>query len=152
MLVSHILRHNPQTIHEDLTLSEALDLLMRMNSNSFIVTNAEKEVVGIFSTQDVAAALVPPEFKENVALASAMYREGFFHELCQQIKDKPVKEYMRKEFLTVKPDMHVMVVAADFLKNDLYIVPVLEGKKLVGIVTRSEIKKAIAEAMAIIKG
>jgi CBS domain-containing protein len=76
-----------------------------------------------------------------------MYKEGFFKETCQAIKGKLVKEVMRKNILTVTPDTHIMVIMADFLKNDCYIVPVVEGGKLLGIVTRTEIKRALAEAM-----
>ena len=44
-----------------------------------------------------------------------------------------------------------MAVTADFLKNDLYIVPVVEKGELLGVVTRSEIKKALAYGMRIPK-
>lgn len=57
---------------------------------------------------------------------------------------------MRRDFIQVSLEDNIMSITADFLKNDLYIVPVVEKGELIGIVTRSEIKKALAAAMEII--
>jgi len=80
-------------------------------------------------------------------MAAAMYKQGFFTEMCQQLKDKPVTEVMRKEFISVDLDDNIMAVTADFLKNDLYLVPVLQKGKLLGVITRTEIKKALLYGM-----
>jgi CBS domain-containing protein len=80
-------------------------------------------------------------------LVDAMYKESFFQETCLAIKNKKIKDVMRKNILTVTPTTHIMVIMADFLKNDCYIVPVVEEGKLIGIVTRTEIKRALIEAM-----
>lgn len=151
MLISEIYQPTTRTIHQDTSVGDALAALIQNDINGFVVVNDKEEIVGIFSTQDLAAATVPAEFKENTNLATAMYRKGFFHEICQGIKDKPIKEFMHKNIITVTPDTHIIVVAADFLKNDLYVVPVVENGHLIGIITRSNIKKAIAKAMNIIK-
>ncbi len=121
--------------------------LVEHRVNGLVVINGQKQVKGIVSLQDIAAATIPRQFRHNIRMAAAMYRPGFFTEMCQQLKDKPVSSVMRREFVTVSLDDNIMAVTADFLKNDLYIVPVIEKKQLVGIVTRSEIKKAIVYGM-----
>lgn len=121
--------------------------LVEHRVNGLVVINSQKQVKGIVSLQDIAAATIPRQFRHNIRMAAAMYRPGFFTEMCQQLKDKPVSSVMRREFVTVSLDDNIMAVTADFLKNDLYIVPVIEKKQLVGIVTRSEIKKAIVYGM-----
>lgn len=120
---------------------------MEHRVNGLVVINGQNQVKGIVSLQDIAAATIPRQFRHNIRMAAAMYRPGFFTEMCQQLKDKPVSSVMRREFVTVSLDDNIMAVTADFLKNDLYIVPVIEKKQLVGIVTRSEIKKAIVYGM-----
>jgi predicted transcriptional regulator len=54
---------------------------------------------------------------------------------------------MRKEFVSVSLHDNIMAVTADFLKNDLYIVPVIDKGAIIGVVTRSEIKKALIYGM-----
>lgn len=49
--------------------------------------------------------------------------------------------------MTVSLHDNIMAITADFLKNDLYLVPVLENGQLVGVVTRTEIKKALLYGM-----
>jgi len=107
----------------------------------------KNNVVGVLSLQDIAAATVPTQFKNNINMVAAMYKKGFFTEMCQQIKHKTAKALMRKNFVSVGLDDNIMAITADFLYNDLYVVPVIENKKLIGVVTRSEIKKALRYGM-----
>jgi predicted transcriptional regulator len=107
----------------------------------------DNSVIGVLSLQDIAGATIPRQFKANAQMAAAMYRRGFFTEICQQLKNKPIRTIMRRDFVAVNLKDNIMTVMADFMKNDLYIVPVIENKKLLGVVTRTEIKKALWEAM-----
>lgn len=150
MLIKDIYYPHPRIINENLTIKEAVKQFVEKEFNGFIVLSDKNKVVGILSLQDIAAATVPSEFRKNISMAAAMYRQGFFHEICNEIKDKKIKEIMRKEFVTVSVHDNIMAITADFLKNDLYIVPVIENDKLIGIVTRSEIKRAIAQTMGIV--
>ena len=149
MLVKDIYHPHPRTIKEDTTIKNALSLLIKNEYNSFIVVDKNEKVVGVLSLQDIAGATVPDEFKDNIQMASAMYRMGYFSERSQEIKDKKVKDIMRRNFVWVDLETNIMAITADFLKNDLYIVPVIEKNKLIGIITRSEIKKALAVAMGL---
>lgn len=147
MLIKEIFRSNPKTISTDATIKEVVDLLVGQKINGLIVLDKSGAVKGVVSLQDVAAATIPRQFKDNIGMAAGMYRKGFFTEMCQQLMNQSVTTIMRKEFVTVSLDDNIMAVTADFLKNDLYLVPVVENKKLLGIVTRSEIKRAIAYGM-----
>jgi predicted transcriptional regulator len=42
-----------------------------------------------------------------------------------------------------------MALMADFLQTDTHFVPVMENNKVVWVISRSNIKKAIAQAMGI---
>lgn len=120
--------------------------LIKDEINGLIVVQ-DDTVKGVISLQDIAAATVPAQFRDNIHMAAAMYRRGFFSENAQAIKNKPVTEIMRKNFVAVSLHDNIMAITADFLKNDLYIVPVIEQGKLIGIITRTEIKKALAYGM-----
>lgn len=147
MLISEIYHPEPQTISEDATVESALNMMRDTVYNGFVVVDAHKKVVGVLSLQDIAAATVPREFQTNTNLPLAMYKRGFFQERCREIKHKKVSELMRTNYTQVTLDTNIMAITADFLKNDLYIVPVFDNENLVGIITRTEIKKALALGM-----
>ena len=149
MLVKDIYNKHLIPINEEITIQEALSLLIKNHFNGVVVTNKKNDIVGILCIQDIVAETVPVEMRENINLADALYKPHFFQENCEKVKDKKVKEIMRKKFFSVGLETSVMTVAAEFLTTDLYVFPVIEEGKVIGIVTRSEIKKALAIGMKI---
>jgi len=149
MLIHEIYHPEPVTIREDVSIRDALNTILHKRINGLVVINAAGRVVGVLAIQDIAGATIPNQFKKNIHMAAAMYRKGFFSESGLAIQDQPVKKYMRKNFVSVSLQDNIMAVTADFLQNDLYIVPVIEKGELVGVITRSEIKKALAYGMKI---
>lgn len=147
MLISEIYHAHPKTLHDRATIIESLEELLKDEINALVILNDQKKVVGVLSLQDIAAATVPRQFRNNIQMAAAMYRRGFFTEMCQELKYQPVSDHMRRDFVSVGLHDNIMAVTADFLKNDLYIVPVIDKKALIGVVTRTEIKKALLYGM-----
>lgn len=141
--IADIYNKQVDTISEDLPVIEAIRLLEQRHANAFVVLNAEGDIAGILSIQDIAAATVPIEFREHVEIATAMYKKGLFVEMCEEIKNKKISEIMRRKFVTVDLNSNIMVVMSDFLMNDLYVIPVVQKGKLVGIISRTQIKKAL---------
>lgn len=147
MLIEDIYHPHAVTILDDATVHQALELCIKQKVNGLVVLNQQQQVVGVLSVQDIAAATIPNQFKQNLGMAAAMYKKGFFHEMCDEIKDLAVQKIMRKNFEYVNLRDNIMAITAEFLKNDLYIVPVIEKGELLGVVTRSEIKAALAYGM-----
>lgn len=147
MLISEIYHPNPTTFPDSGTVKEALQILVTKRINALIVVNSSNTVVGVLSLPDIASATIPPQFRKNIRMAAAMYKKGFFTQMCQEIQNISVKKIMRKNYVSVSLHDNIMAVTADFLYNDLYVVPVIEKKELIGIVTRSEIKKALLYGM-----
>ncbi|NCN45552.1 MAG: hypothetical protein COU63_02485 [Candidatus Pacebacteria bacterium CG10_big_fil_rev_8_21_14_0_10_36_11] len=150
MFIKEIYNQNPKTISPTATIKDAVKRFVDEHINGFLVVDDKNKVLGVLALQDVAAATLPHQFKKNVSMAAAMYRRGFFTQEVEKLQDKPVSTIMRKNFATVSVNDNIMTVMADFLKNDLYIVPVLDEKKsLMGVITRSEIKHALAHTMSL---
>ena len=148
MFIKNIFNKNPKTISPDDTIKTAVRRFIDEHINGFVVVNNQNEVVGILSLQDIAATTIPSQFKKNASMAAAMYTKGFFTKEVKKIQELPISKIMRKKFETVNLEDNIMAVTADFLQNDLYIVPVIDQKnKLIGIITRSEIKHALAHTM-----
>ena len=147
MLISEIYHSHPRTLPVGATIYQAVQELMKDEVNALVIVDDHHQPVGVLSLPDVAAATIPRQFRQNVQMAAAMYRRGFFTEICQQLKDNPVMELMRRSFLTVSRHDNIMTVTADFLRNDLYLVPVVDDGRLIGVVTRTEIKQALLYGM-----
>lgn len=145
--VASIYMRQPTTVDENTLVSDVIKLMYDNHFNSVSVINAQQQLVGVLSMQDIAAATVPSEFQDNPHMAAAMYKPNFFEEMCQSIHQKQVKDLMRKEFVTVTPDANIMEITAEFLQGDLYVVPVVDKGRMVGVITRSEITKAFMLAM-----
>lgn len=147
MLIEEIYNPRPRTISADKTIGEAIHSMFEQCCNGYIVVDEKDHVIGVLCLQDIAGLLVPTEFRENTSMTQAMYRKGFFVELCQEIKSKPIATVMRKDFISVDLKANILTVLADFLQNDLYIIPVIEQDHLIGVLTRTEVRKAIASGM-----
>ena len=149
MLIADIYHKSFITIDHSARIAEALALCIKHHINGLIVVDDKNHVVGVLSVQDIAAATIPSQFRQNPDMAAAMYTRGFFHQMCREVAKKSVSTIMRRKFESVGLDDNIMSVTADFLKNDLYILPVIEKKQLIGIITRSQIKSALARGMEI---
>lgn len=135
------------TILEHSTVHDALKKMKQEDCNSLCVLSEAGHLEGIITLQDIAGVAVPNEFVENSSISEAMYKEGFFAEQCKSLAVKPITDVMRKEFITVTPETHIMTIMADFLKNDLYNVPVVVDDHLVGVMTRTDIRDALLTEM-----
>lgn len=135
------------TILVNSSVREALEKMKHEDCNSLCVLSEQGHLEGIITLQDIAGAAVPPEFVENSSMAEAMHKEGFFAEECKKLAEKPIKNIMRKEFITATPETHILTIMADFLNNDLYNVPVVEDDHLIGVITRTDIRDALTKEM-----
>ena len=150
MLIKEIYNQHIETISVHDKIGDVVNKMFHKKFNGFVVLDDKKKVAGILSLQDIAGAVVPRQFKHNVAMANAIYRRGFFYDECARVKEKKVSDIMRQHFISVSLDSNIMAVMTDFLNNDLYIVPVIEKNQLLGIVTRTEIKKALMDGMGVV--
>ncbi len=100
------------------TVKKAAELLTRYNINVLPVLDKHR-LVGLISRQIAEKAL--------------------FHGL----RNVPVSEYMTTEFVTVKPSSPLTVIQKAIIENNQRFIPVLDRKKLVGAITRTDLLRAL---------
>ena len=71
----------------------------------------------------------------------------YFASLCNRIKDLPVSDIMEHQPISVTMDARVSDVAELFLTHRFQRVPVVDGKKVVGIIYRSRLLFAITRSL-----
>ncbi len=109
------------------------------------VVDTDGNVVGIVSEKDLFRVLYPyyKSFSENPEL----YVDFEARETKPaDIADHPVEGFMSKQVWSVEPDMPILRAGAIMLAKGIHRMPVMEKRKLVGIVTRSRIYRKVFEA------
>ena len=102
-------------IEPDATVKEAAELMTRYNINVLLVLGEEDSLKGYVTRQVVEKAV-------------------FFG--LDQVK---VSDYMHIEFPTIHPDEPLQKVQKLIIQNKLRILPVIEGNKVVGVITRTDL-------------
>ena len=111
------------SIHPDASLSEALQLMAWKDVGALLVMEDEK-LVGIFSERDYA---------RNFALAD------------KSTKDIRVRELMNTPVFTVRPGQSIGACMTLMTEKHVRHLPVVEGEKVVGVVSIGDVVKAIIE-------
>jgi CBS domain-containing protein len=98
------------------------------------VVNENSEVVGIVSEYDVLSALAEGRTIHEFSAETIMSCGHAAH------TDEPCKTPV-----TVTPVMSIIKVVETFIAHNVTILPVVDNKKLVGIISRKNIINAVAE-------
>jgi len=104
-----------RTIRPETTITTAQRILLRYGHSGLSVVDEQDQLVGIISRRDLDLAL----------------HHGFGH--------APVKAYMSRNLHTISPNAHLPMIENLMVKYDVGRLPVVEGGKLLGIVTRTDV-------------
>lgn len=109
------------------------DDIMTMERIRHLPVLEEGRLVGVLTQRDLFHA----------ALSNAM---GFGQKAQKDfLVTVRVKEVMTDEVITIGPDADVREAARTMLERKIGCLPVAEGRKLVGLVTESDLLRALAE-------
>jgi CBS domain-containing protein len=126
------------SINEDSSLRRVIKTMRLHRISALPVVNHLGEYVGCISDQDILQAAIPEYMKW-------MYDTSFMADLdqitlhLQKMLDEKAIKFVNKDYPTVAPD-NSMSYAADLLfRSQGTILPVVEGKMLIGLVSRLDI-------------
>jgi len=105
---------------------DAIKTLLSNRISGAPVVDESGKLVGILSEKDCLR----------------IFANGSFHNLPAS----NVVDYMSKIVTTVNPDTDVFTAADIFLKHTFRRLPVMDGDKLIGIISRRDILKAVQDA------
>ncbi|EPR7133968.1 CBS domain-containing protein [Vibrio vulnificus] len=115
------------TFTVDMSLSAALNKVMKSVVMGGPVINEKEEVIGFLSEQDLLDKLV----------------KASYH--CQD--SYTVGECMHSDVLSVSSDMSIIELADMMKVGKPKMYPVVDNKKLVGVITRRDVLKAIGQSL-----
>jgi acetoin utilization protein AcuB len=135
MLVRERMSTKPVTITADVPITEALRVMRQNQVRRLPVLDPENRLIGIVSEKDLLYASPSP------ATSLSIYE---MHYLLSNLK---VQELMTTDVITVTPDIPLEEAARIMADNKIGGLPVIEGDKLVGIVTETDIFKLFLELL-----
>lgn len=143
ILVKDIMREDYTSIPQDATIREAAEILHQGGFSGAPVVDKEGKLIGIISEKDLFQALYPSygEFYEQEETIPTMGLQELQHWL-KDAGSKPIKEFIKKP-ITTTPDTALVKIGALMLAKGIHRLPVLENEKLVGIISRRRLYRAI---------
>ncbi|MBN1984352.1 MAG: CBS domain-containing protein [Chitinivibrionales bacterium] len=112
------------TISPEKTVHEAANALVEKNIGSLVVKDAGDTVVGIITERDILR-----QCSTNV----------------DSLKKTKIKDVMTKKLLIATPDDQVESVKTIMTEHRIRHLPIMDGKKLVGLISIGDVLKASAE-------
>jgi len=141
MLVRELMRKDVTVIPIGTSWREVAALFLRFGISGAPVVDGDK-VVGVVSEKDLFRAFYP-SYREWYATPDAYLDFDEIENNSHTVADLPVEKFMSTRLITVKPDTHVLHVGSLMIGSGIHRVPVIENGKLVGMVGRREIFRAI---------
>jgi acetoin utilization protein AcuB len=133
MKVNEVMNKKVITCHPDEQVAGILNKLRLLKISGLPVV-VKGKLVGLLSRTDIVNYL------------SIEPGEGGDAE-CVERYGATVKEIMITGVVTVDPSFTIEEAAKKMVEHDINLLPVVEGEKVVGIVTRGDIIKVLAESM-----
>lgn len=107
------------TLRPEMAICDAISILLKHRVSGASVVDESNRLLGILSEKDCLR----------------VFANGAFYQLTGGI----VADYMSKDVTTIGPDDDLFKIADIFLKNSFRRLPVLEGERLVGQISRRDV-------------
>jgi predicted transcriptional regulator len=125
-LVTEYMATKLVTFQPEMDIRLAMDTLLKKKISGAPVLNAENELVGMLSEVDCMRILIEAPYNQNPKNA----------------KDK-VQDYMSTRLKIIRSDKNIFDAAHEFIHSGYKRLPVVEGQKLVGQISRVDVLRAI---------
>ena len=135
MLVNERMSHPVVTVHPDLPIMEALNLMKKVHIRRLPVVDKRGRLVGIISEQDLLQAA--PSSATSLSVWEVNYL----------IAKVSVKEVMSKDLITITEDTPLEDAARIMVDNKIGGLPVVRKRKVVGIITETDLFKIFLELL-----
>jgi len=130
----------------DTEIAQAVKILLNNHINGVPVVNAKGELVGILCQSDMIfqqkEMTIPPIFTildSIIPLSSSKKLE----DTLQKISAATVEQAMVKNPVTVSADTAVSEIAGLMVEKHFHTIPVVDGKKLLGIIGKEDVLKTL---------
>ena len=153
--VSDWMRRDVRTVVADLPLSQLEDCFVRDRVSGYPVTSPDNTLLGLVSRSDVIRQLSVEhtwaetlsdyhrDWSDTESLGPSLEDVG---ELAgRRLSTLCIEDVMVREVITVAPDDSLTDAARVLVEHRIHRVPVVDAKRLVGILTTLDVARFVAE-------
>ena len=151
--VRDVMSRHPITVGPDATLLDALVLMRGQKVSGLPVVSEEGKLVGVLSQRDVARTLKSaggiPEVTGlfDLLMFGLSEATGVSVQVLRRILEETnVREAMSSPPISIGSDVSLELAAEVMRENEINRIPVLRGDRLVGIVTRNDLVRALVHS------
>ena len=126
----------------DCKLYNLLEILSRHRITGVPVVNKDQEVIGFISQHDIIKTTLPNYL--GIVNSGSILSE--FIQLSKNLKEnseRPISDFMIKNVVTVNENDNEVLAADLLIRNKVQRLPVISNKKLVGVITLTDICKVL---------
>lgn len=137
------------TITQEATLEEVITRMVSEKRNSLVVVDSAGLLLGAVNAIDVIKAVLP-DYLEESQVAARFGDFDLLKEDARRVAGMQVHEFMSKDVPTIDTDGNLLeaaVMASTQGRGRIIVVD--ETKRPVGVLTRTEIKQIIGQALGI---
>jgi CBS domain-containing protein len=135
----------PPVLHAGDTIEAAVRQILESELPALAVVDDNERYAGIFGEREFMAALFPG-YVQQLKHAGFLPRSlDAALEKRQSCRVELVKQHMNTEHVDVGSDFSDTQVAEIFLHHRVLVVPIVDDKRVVGLITRREFFRALAE-------
>ncbi len=133
------------------TLAELAELMLERRVGSVVIVDPDdaERIVGIVTETDFDVSDDPipfTYFRSPHVFERSIWSETSLEEAYAERRTKPASSIMSTPVLTVSDDVELWEAVTTMLKNEVKHLPVVRDDRLVGVVSRHDLLKCIAEA------
>jgi CBS domain-containing protein len=139
-----LLRETP-LIHTRDTIGEAARAVLDSTLPALPVVDDHERFVGIFGEREFLGAVFPGYLKDLAYAAFVPRSLEDALEKRRECRTDPVAMYMNTEHIDVGTDFSDTQVAEIFLHHRVLLVPVVEDGTVIGVITRADFFRSVAE-------
>lgn len=141
-----IMTRDVVTVRPDTSLKELASKFVETRFGNMPVVDESGVLIGIISETDLIEQQKPLHIPTVMALFDGVFyldSEKRFKEQVDRVTATTVGELCNKKLVTCSPETTVREIAALMSRHKIHLVPVVEGGKMVGVVSRLDMIRSM---------
>ncbi len=148
MQVKDIMTKDPITVTSATSVGALAELFLEKNISGAPVVDEGGKLLGVVGEEGVIfqdKKVHLPTFL-HISLGFLTLGVKRFEEEIKKVTATKAGDILEKDFISLTPEMSIEDAATAMIEKSSYYCPVVEGEKLVGVITKKDIVRSIAKA------
>jgi CBS domain-containing protein len=146
--VRDVMTKQPMTIDPDAPLETAAAVMRERELRHLPVVDEAGRLMGVITDRDLRGLVLAPVIGEYLSEGAQRRLRG----LSAALANLRVRDAMTWDAVTIGPEAPIARAAALMFEGRFSSLPVVEGGRLIGIVTQRDVLKALAATLPAVRG